>query len=189
MTLLPRSQTLPCPWAPCGNGQEGLEEGWNGSHLGPARGSARGRPSCCRAGSVPPAWVLQRALGLLWGWVPRRLCPLDRSGHCPLAASGRLQHVHTVRDGGVPAGGGARLPVSPSQSGAAGWAGSGWLFFLCFNIERGQETGVWASWPTDWGIVWGRFFCLSFFACQMGLTPLLLSFGGSAASGERSKVL
>lgn len=180
----PRSQTLPCPWAPRGNGRERPEEVWN--RLG-------GAPR--QAGSALPAWVLQRTLGLLLppgaGCRAQPLCPLESSGHCPLVAGRRLQHELTVRGGGALGVGAppARVRVPERSSGPGG---SSRLFFLCFNAEGDQEAGVWASWPTNWGTVWGRFclFCLSFFTCQMELTPLALpSSGGSAASGGRSRVL
>lgn len=180
----PRSQTLPCPWAPRGNGRERPEEVWN--RLG-------GAPR--QAGSALPAWVLQRTLGLLLppgaGCRAQPLCPLESGGHCPLVAGRRLQHELTLRGGGALGVGAppARVRVPERSSGPGG---SSRLFFLCFNAEGDQEAGVWAFWPTDWGTVWGRFclFCLSFFTCQMELTPLALpSSGGSAASGGRSRVL
>lgn len=111
----PRSQTLPCPWAPRGNGRERPEEVWN--RLG-------GAPR--QAGSALPAWVLQRTLGLLLppalGAGPSRSALWRAAGTAPWWPAGGCSTSSPCEAAG-PWGWGHRLPVSASQSEAAGWAG------------------------------------------------------------------
>lgn len=184
---LVRPASVPDPALPVGASWE--RAGAAGGSLEPARGCAQagGVSAACVGPSEDAGSVLPRALGAgpsrsaLWRaagtapWWPAGGC----STSSPCEAAGALGV-------GAPP---ARVRVPERSSGPGG---SSRLFFLCFNAEGDQEAGVWASWPTDWGTVWGRFclFCLSFFTCQMELTPLALpSSGGSAASGGRSRVL
>lgn len=113
----PRSQTLPCPWAPRGNGA-----GAAGGRLEPARG-------CAQAGGVSAACVGpsedagSAAPPGRWVPGPAALPSGERRALPPGGRQEAAARAHPARRRG-PGGGGTACPsVSASQSGAAGRAG------------------------------------------------------------------